>query len=1243
MIKKKRFQLVPLCFLCVLLVIFTLAAEKAEAICSIDPNGTYIEAEHFSGSYNLASPVRNRNRFVIVNNGAANGGRALRSGNGGYAADTPGNEVKEYTVNFTETGTYYIWMRGRAVNWARDSMFFTVDDDPWKAWNFGGIFRRYIWTNSLQVGTGSFINITTTGVHTIKIAMREPRTRIDGFYITKGSETPTDSTVPSGVTSINPAGGCTGVHWAVDPATLGPSSFEGYNAGSMSFTITNDGDGNDSDTATVTSDQSWAVVVNGSVPALDEDGTHTVTVNFNTSGLTAGTYTAELTITGSALNSPLIVPITLLVKDVPSSAACGEIPLYAENLVNPAIMVQLDTSGSMSTQMVIDTDGHTQSRINIAENVLAEVFLDRSISWGFATWAGGSCRTTDSDQAPTYYTTYRVGVHDHDAAHQTALQDHVDDGHASGCTPLAPTMRGGLEYFQGARNDQYYQEHYNSLSCQPRIMVIVTDGYGNTATDNTRIDAAVDDLIAEGISIVAVGFGLTNATQLDRIVQKMKVAGEADDEDYLYHLHKEVCSNTAYDNQTDCESNGGTWRAVPFMAQNRQEFIDAMNNIVSSVKAQVFHGSSPAPTTSADNGEILLTASFDASDWSGDITATQFDAFSGALQATHLWEASEQMPATDSINGFISDASGTVTAYDTDSINGDNFLCKPMGDIINSTPVIVGSPPFYYPFDSYFDFKYKDFDSSATGYDAREAIAYVGANDGALHAFRLSDGVEQWRFYPYSVTAKMALAGTNPQDDMCSPSYCHQFLLDGSPQPADIYVNSTTGWRTILTTGLGEGGSAFFALDVTYGKDFDEPNDGTQVIKSAFLWEFTETDDGEIGLATSWPSIARVRDTDTNGTGSGWATYFGSGRAVNELQQANKEAYLFAVNSWDKTTVWTDGAATPNPIYRIKLVSGTQLNDEPAPPLVIDTQNDDYLADRIYLGNMYGDMYRVHDIGFGETPVSELLFNSANTDHSTPITAKAGYAYAGDDNNDGVSDIWLYFGTGKYRDQIDKFTVDQQYFYGLFDAGAAEATPYIQSDLVEITTEIVEAYALDEDGNRVDLNGDNTVDSDDLRQYRTLSCPSPDNNGNCNPNNDSWVLKLAIPADSASERTISQPLVVGGIVFFTTFVPDGDVCEGNGDTWLFAVDWQSGEFVSNEVFDINESGGFDSGDRNIQDTSGDTKKVAGIYIGTGKPSGELAIHNDILFVGTTGQPPKPIKVNLPEQRVRLRSWQQVFN
>lgn len=129
-----------------------------------------------------------------------------------------------------------------------------------------------------------------------------------------------------------------------------------------------------------------------------------------------------------------------------------------------------------------------------------------------------------------------------------------------------------------------------------------------------------------------------------------------------------------------------------------------------------------------------------------------------------------------------------------------------------------------------------------------------------------------------------------------------------------------------------------------------------------------------------------------------------------------------------------------------------------------------------------------------------------------------------------------------------------------------------------------------------------------------------------------------------SERVIAQPLVVSGVVFFTTFIPDGDVCAGNGDAYLLALDWQTGSAKDpgNVVFDINRDGRFDSSDATVMDASGNVHSVIGIYVGGGKPS-EPVLHNDIIFVGTTGQPPLPVEVNLPGKKTRLKAWRQVFN
>jgi type IV pilus assembly protein PilY1 len=1235
---RKNYIIRPLVsFIIISAVLAGIWPQTAQASCAIDADGTYIEAENYSGSQDLATNPNSNNRFQEVTSiSGSKGGKVLKAGSSGYAANTPGNEVKEYEVYFSETGDYYMWMRGIGYSGSQDSIFFTIDNDTWKAWNYGS-YNSFIWTRSMQVGSNNKITVDTVGYHTLKIAMRERDSVIDGFFITKTYYSSLNDSTVAGKTEIDPSAGCSSALWSVDTTTIETACYQTYNAANITFTITNSGVSDDTSTGTVTSDSSW-LSVSDPVPALEIGESHTVTVTFDTASLSAGDHTGVITFTssgGTVLNAPLTVTISLTVNEVPTTSSGGSIPLFAENIVSPAIMVQLDTSGSMGSSMSVGS-GQYKSRIAIAEDVLAQLFEDRSIEWGFATWAGGNGWSSQDGASSNYYTNYRIGCHTHDDDHQTALQDKADDGYASGYTPLVPCMHAGLEYFQASRQDNYYNEVYTQLTCQPRILIIITDGLGNTGTNDTKIDDMMDDLISEGISVVAVGFGLTNATQLDRIVEKMQTAGEANSDDYLYDLHK--------------QENG---TSVPFMAQNEAEFIAAMTDIVSSVKGQIFHGASPALSTSATNGAILLDASFDATDWTGNLSATKFNAFTGVLESDYLWQAADVLPAI--INGFIYDssASGYVSKYTDASIAGDNFLCKDLGDIINSAPAIVSSvPPYYYKFDNYFTFKY-----NTDVYD-RDAMVYVGANDGALHAFRLEDGVEKWRFYPDAVKSKLANAASDPAQDMCSSSYAHQFLLDGSPELADIYVSSSIGWRTILTTGLGKGGSAFFSLDITHSEDFDAADD----VKSTFLWEFTDT---ELGLATSDPVTARV----SNSTSTAWVTFFGSGEAESTAAQSNKEAYLFAVNSYNESSVWVD--TNGNDAYKVKLSATTLLDDATSSPLVVDTHNDDYIYDNIYIGNLYGNLYRVSEIGVNQVPESDLLFNSGNTDHSTPISATPSSAYDSDGN------LWVYFGTGQYSEQADKVSTGQQYFYGLYDKNAAindsGSAPYTLNNLALLETDIVEAYSLDADGNRVDMDGDGDVDSDDKYTYRTVSCISPDTNGDCNPSTTHsalsdekpWAIKLYTSSSgNPSERIITQPLITAGIVFIVTFIPDGDPCEGNGDAWILAVDWETGQIVDEPVFDINGDGTIDDADKTVEDSSGTEHEVVGFYLGGGRPSSTMAIYGSNIAVGGTGGllsgeapfssddddddgggggDPDLIQVNLPDQDTTLKSWQQDLN
>ncbi|MGA1863741.1 MAG: pilus assembly protein, partial [bacterium] len=441
-------------------------------------------------------------------------------------------------------------------------------------------------------------------------------------------------------------------------------------------------------------------------------------------------------------------------------------------------------------------------------------------------------------------------------------------------------------------------------------------------------------------------------------------------------------------------------------------------------------------------------------------------------------------------------------------------------------------------------------------------------------------------FFPKSSHSKLNRAN-DPLFDQCSNDYCHQYYINGSPKAGDIYTG--TSWMTILICGLREGGESYFALDITHGKPFGETKG------NGYLWEFTES---ELGLSWSEPSIERIK----NGTGAEWGAFFGSGYDMAE--QNGKEAYLYGIVAHDKAPLWNNGS---NDINRIKISSSDLKDDALSSPLIADLDAD-YRGDRIYVGNLYGTMYRVVDIGKGEHPKISKLFYFGHTSHINPVRAKAAYAYAVDDGS-----IWIYFGTGRYEAQSDKMCGIQQYFLGLKETkGTLPA--YSLDDLATLHIRKME-YMNTETG--------------EIQQVKAIEGE--------NDLRKSWALLLeASPVLTVSERIIEQPLIVAGKVFFSTFIPDRNICSGKGETWLYALEYETGLPPVTPVFDLNKDGVCDEEDM-IVDMQGKKHNIAGIYVGTG-PGSRPVLYKDELFITTTDKNLVALKVNLPESRTAVTSW-----
>jgi hypothetical protein len=949
--------------------------------------------------------------------------------------------------------------------------------------------------------------------------------------------------------------------------------------------------------------------------------------------------------------------------------------------VTPELLNRVKTSAAVSWDIPPWTGVTTDTRIGVAKAVISELVKDTSISWGFGTW------TTDAaGYVPEKdYTIIHVGTNAHTAEHQARLQAAIAATESRSSTPFSRSLLAGATYFKGTRADEF-GDYFVEAACQPKFVIEVTDGMGNIDSTLANTIERAGVLADSGVTAVGIGFGLSevDAAQLYALADVANRRGEAAPGDALYAMHRK----------------DGTGKALPYLTFDKEGLIAALRTVTNSIKGAVFYGSAPAATTSTDLGDVVLVSSFDAGNWTGDLRAITKSS-QGAWQ-DEVWKASAHMPAQRSV--WTADAAGAVIPYTSATLDGDNYLCKPLGDIINSTPLVVGPPPFFYTFDGYAAFKRHHAVTAP-----RTPMVYVGSNDGLLHAFGLADGVERWAFLPNSLHDRLKLAASGESYDMCSGAYCHQPTLDGSPVVADVYAGAPKGWRTLLVVGQRQGGTAYTALDVTSGQS---PNPG-HPDPAALLWELKDPDMGE-----SWSEAAidRVASPSAGSDGAAWAAFMTSGYDAVRNLQPNKQAFLFGLQAYSGQPLWTvDGAAAakirvteesgyllayhayngqapdendrvriwennqficsikvkrvvshtsgpntvggwgtvllesdptacafaPNRYFQIHPKGANALADGPAAPAgqknnalsspaVANVSGSEHIQDCLYTGDLYGSMYRVDAIGKGQSPTVTRLFRFSPvpaTPDLTPIRGKASVASGG--TGDGV---WVYFGTGRYETTADKTSRTTQYLFGLKDGATARQTPYSLSDLVALQARFASST----------VNGAPVT-------VRTLY--------GSNPAAASWAVQLYSgqsgwggAAVGASERVFTKPLTVGGIVFFTTFIPDADQCTGSGDTWVFALDYKTGLPPSRPVFDLNGDGKFTEADK--IDVNGQKTVPVGVYVGRGQGSAPV-LFKDTLFI-TTSNPQiqgqgvgggggtvtglNALRVNIPQTRIRMESW-----
>jgi type II secretory pathway pseudopilin PulG len=108
-----------------------------------------------------------------------------------YAANSP---RLDFLVNFVKTGTHYVWVRGYGKDGAGDSCHAGLDGQEIESCNRLNYYDPlYAWHRETMDGPDATFNVSTAGIHTFNVWMRE-----DGFVIDKIVLTSNISYMPGG-------------------------------------------------------------------------------------------------------------------------------------------------------------------------------------------------------------------------------------------------------------------------------------------------------------------------------------------------------------------------------------------------------------------------------------------------------------------------------------------------------------------------------------------------------------------------------------------------------------------------------------------------------------------------------------------------------------------------------------------------------------------------------------------------------------------------------------------------------------------------------------------------------------------------------------------------------------------------------------------------------------------------------------------------------------------------------------
>jgi len=592
-----------------------------------------------------------------------------------------------------------------------------------------------------------------------------------------------------------------------------------------------------------------------------------------------------------------------------------------------------NTSGVETTSI-----GGSNTRLEAAKKVIKKIVsntdLTSGANFGLMEWGSSA--------------NIRVKISDTGAQQ---IFTNVDGVRAGGGTNLLNAMNNARNYFTSGQVANWNQ------SCSQNYLIVISDGYWSSHSSVLSVADQIKN--AYNIKTFAVGFALGGANS----------------------------------NYQTLAQKGGT--VSPLYASNETDLLAKLTDAIKQAISGRLTFTTPAVMSDVSKGDFVYQATFEYEknkQWKGSLKkyklnndgsfgAVQWDAatklnnknassrqiWTSGISATGLNNFTtsnrddlkpllfpSQSVTDTQVDNLINFIRGTDT-YDQDADNNKTETIHKLADIYHSNLVIVGAPEAptndtgnsnFINTDNYYrsNLNYSNFinGNSCGGLcKNRTEVVIAGANNGILHAFRTSDGEELWGFIPPVVLENFERIPSSKANSTNAI-----YGIDGSPVVKDIYFDDTPNdgannprWRTVLISGLGAGGKAIFALDIT---DINNPKhlfavQNNSSNKEVYYWNSSgakniysygssqlpdEIDFSKLGETWSTPRIIRMKIAGVEK----WVSVFGGGyngsvnpdvgSAVFVIDLENEGRILKKIDIQDKT---------PRPIRAI--VWGTGSNN----------------------------------------------------------------------------------------------------------------------------------------------------------------------------------------------------------------------------------------------------------------------------------------------------------------------------